>query len=711
MSNLSYTVAEIDALLRVADNLDSSNTALGVSLVNGANRVVDSIAALKALPKTGTPKVFVTGYYAAGDGGGGQYYYDSTDTTTADNGGTVIVATDGGRWKLVVTGSVSVKQFGAKGDGVNDDSVAIQNAISSLNDHQCLIFPKCNAVYLISNYINISSKNNFSIDMQGEVKPVGILNNTNSGLFNITSCAYFTITPNIVNELYTSTINCIRLSSCIGGVIKNGRIDVKYNSFDGTAAIQVAANTTNIEIVGNYICSGFGVLGNNGANTSNIKIHHNTFEGQKKYGSTGTGDAIEANYPTNGSSKWFIENNTIYGYEANAPGTGSARIICIGLANVTQFSINGNVIHTSQMEAIHLEDGTSNGEVSHNCISDGVSGITISPNTIRDLRNISVIGNNISLSTYSPLFVVDYGAAILGNVNATNTGKLINISVVGNICDGNNNANRGICLYDVYGFTLTNNVVRNFPRAGYDLRKFAGYGVGISNGTISNNVSDHNGWNYIIGGISGAGPLTNIWFDESNISANSVFGKNYNSEISTRTNSTVRIPYMSNDSNRTLTSGDIIVFPDGTLAPVISSGSGGGVLGDSEITFSKSGSGISNTANITVTFASYSSAWIPVDIELTATAVDVNSANHETVAAEYTARHLTSVAGVAQVGTTRSNSGSTATITPIASGLGLTFTVTFATPSPSIQKKWALVIKVKQPNIHDITLGGVTSIT
>jgi hypothetical protein len=116
-----------------AAQLASSANGSGADLIGGVGRVVSSIAALKALLKTGVGKAFVLGYYAAGDGGGGAYYYDSTDTTSADNGGTIIVASDGGRWKLQIFDSVSVKQFGVKADaGTTDNSTSLANAAAWL---------------------------------------------------------------------------------------------------------------------------------------------------------------------------------------------------------------------------------------------------------------------------------------------------------------------------------------------------------------------------------------------------------------------------------------------------------------------------------------------------------------------------------------------------------------------------------------------------
>lgn len=113
------------------DTVEAQASQYSDSLFKQAVQTVESIAALRLLSKTTGPTLCQTlGYYTAGDRGAGTYLLDAADTTSVDNGGTVIVATDGGRWKLLHGGTVSVRQFGAKADGT-DDSLKIQAAIDS----------------------------------------------------------------------------------------------------------------------------------------------------------------------------------------------------------------------------------------------------------------------------------------------------------------------------------------------------------------------------------------------------------------------------------------------------------------------------------------------------------------------------------------------------------------------------------------------------
>ena len=108
-----------------------------VSSIGGGDYKVltfNTIADLKL--KIGSEKEPVaqtSGYYAAGDGGGNRFYWDGTSGAT-DNGGTVIKPTfvsGVGRWLAIDAYTINVRQFGAKGNGEEDDATVIQAAINA----------------------------------------------------------------------------------------------------------------------------------------------------------------------------------------------------------------------------------------------------------------------------------------------------------------------------------------------------------------------------------------------------------------------------------------------------------------------------------------------------------------------------------------------------------------------------------------------------
>lgn len=101
----------------------------GAGMIGRGAQVVGSILELKALLKT-SPSAFaiVTGYYSTGANLGRLYRYDPSDITSIDNTGTIIVAADGGRWKMITGGVVSLEDFGAYGDGVTSDATPANQA-------------------------------------------------------------------------------------------------------------------------------------------------------------------------------------------------------------------------------------------------------------------------------------------------------------------------------------------------------------------------------------------------------------------------------------------------------------------------------------------------------------------------------------------------------------------------------------------------------
>lgn len=82
-------------------------------------------------------RAHVAGYWKPGDGGGGAFTWTS-DAASPDDGGTVLVVEPPGQrtgcWKRDVDGggAVSVRWFGAKGDGQSDDWAAFDAAVHYL---------------------------------------------------------------------------------------------------------------------------------------------------------------------------------------------------------------------------------------------------------------------------------------------------------------------------------------------------------------------------------------------------------------------------------------------------------------------------------------------------------------------------------------------------------------------------------------------------
>jgi hypothetical protein len=101
---------------------------------------------------TGTARsAYVTGFDTSAttspSGIAGAFTRDDSDTTSADNGGTIIVDSNNTRWKRQYDGPVNVEWFGARGDGVTDDTAAIQAAVDA-GEGGTLYFPP--GTYLIS---------------------------------------------------------------------------------------------------------------------------------------------------------------------------------------------------------------------------------------------------------------------------------------------------------------------------------------------------------------------------------------------------------------------------------------------------------------------------------------------------------------------------------------------------------------------------------
>lgn len=103
------------------------------------------------------------GYYSVGDGGSALYKIRKFVVGDVTNNSTLILLTDTNYVaELLVNGCINVKQFGAKGDGVTDDTTALQDAFNYLRtypraekDYSQLYFP--DGKYLVTDTITYNN--------------------------------------------------------------------------------------------------------------------------------------------------------------------------------------------------------------------------------------------------------------------------------------------------------------------------------------------------------------------------------------------------------------------------------------------------------------------------------------------------------------------------------------------------------------------------
>ena len=177
------------------NNLAQEIQDIGENAINAIT--FDNIAQLRL--NSNIRRVDILGYYTKGDGGGGTFYWDST-STEADNGGTIIQATSitTGRWKRVYSGAVNAKWFGAKGDGVTDDTEAFELLEANVTGSEIDLQGK---TYKVNQALNTNNYKNGYFSIAGiihpsEIKPLDLKFKKHCMQF-ITGNRYDVINPTI----------------------------------------------------------------------------------------------------------------------------------------------------------------------------------------------------------------------------------------------------------------------------------------------------------------------------------------------------------------------------------------------------------------------------------------------------------------------------------------------------------------------------------
>lgn len=125
-----------------------------VSLYNSKPYYFNNISSLKNANLKIGDMAITLGYYQSDDRGGGEYSIRLKNDEDIEDNGSIHFLQNGNVAELVFKdNSVNVKQFGAKGDGIADDSNAFTNAINS-NAYNIMLFDE---TYYLSEEITIKS--------------------------------------------------------------------------------------------------------------------------------------------------------------------------------------------------------------------------------------------------------------------------------------------------------------------------------------------------------------------------------------------------------------------------------------------------------------------------------------------------------------------------------------------------------------------------
>jgi hypothetical protein len=317
-------------------------------------------------------------------------------------------------------GIVSVKTYGAVGDGVTDDTVAIQDAINSLTNGGCVYFPL--GTYLISNTITID-KSNITINIANGANILSTL--TNKTLFYVTgNNAIFTGGGKIVSSLnwngsnvqwtyaiiFINSNNCIVENIYIENVHKVGigisgnnciiskcKITGNYpaSSYTGveTGHFGIAYDPNGIQPDGNILiqenlidsCVQGVFTGNYGVgNGYSVNISNNIFTGCHNHGiyaNGGIGNIIDSNsfngcsYPIAATGEYaIITNNNMYTHTSG----GNLDLVSISVREATHCNISNNIIKGESpnggviIDLINLSEQT----LDNNVISGNIIEIT-----------------------------------------------------------------------------------------------------------------------------------------------------------------------------------------------------------------------------------------------------------------------------------------------------------------------------------------------
>ena len=299
------------------------------------------------------------GFYNKNDGGGA-YYTITDDNSLTSNNITIIDLKKGLKAKLILEDRVNLKQFGAKGDGVTNDTEFVNLALNN-SKNRILYVPK--GTYMVGNKVNIVS--NVTIIGEGE-----------ESLFK--ALPGMKVSSDMVVTRDRS--NIIFKNIAFSGNIEHNTREKGHSASDGIHLFDMW-NVSNILIDGvvfkDNVYAAIRIVGGSSIRVVNSKFL-NVDCGVITLGSSNVTDLL-------------VENNYFDGHQNSEP------ISLYGTGAYTNIVFNNNIIKNKRYAtAIFAGRGIINNiTITNNTINDAATGIVLAGATNGVIKNNKINNEHV----------------------------------------------------------------------------------------------------------------------------------------------------------------------------------------------------------------------------------------------------------------------------------------------------------------------------